>query len=188
VTGHIGDQNPVVIGGPDGSIVRIVEYDERWPQRFEVERERIAGALGATARRIDHVGSTSVPGLGAKPIVDISVGVDDPDDEAAFAPALTAAGYELRVIEPGHRMFRTPARDVQVHIWPAGGTEQRRQLLFRDWLRQSADDRARYESVKRDLAAREWDDSNDYAIAKQGVVAEIMARAEAWATETGWSP
>src|SRR6476620_2313423 len=116
MSGLLGDQNRrVFIGERDGSIVRIVDYDDGWPQRFEEERARITDALGETARRVDHVGSTSVPGLGAKPIVDISVAVDDPDDEAAFAPALVAAGYELRVVEPEHRMFRTPARDVQVH-------------------------------------------------------------------------
>jgi GrpB-like predicted nucleotidyltransferase (UPF0157 family) len=181
-------RGPEIIGERDGSIVRIAEYDEAWPARFEVERERIAGALGGIARRIDHVGSTSVPGLAAKPIVDISVGVDDPDDDGAFTDALTAAGYELRVVEPQHRMFRTPERDVQVHVWPSGGVEQVEKLLFRDWLRRSADDRARYETVKRTLAAQRWDDSNDYAIAKTDVVTEILARAEAWAAGSGWSP
>ena len=84
-------------------------------------------------------------------------------------------------------MFRTPARDVHVHLWRAGSDDERRHLLFRDWLRESADDRARYETVKRDLAARQWDDSNDYADAKSDVVTEIMGRAETWASQTGWS-
>jgi GrpB-like predicted nucleotidyltransferase (UPF0157 family) len=144
-------------------------------------------ALGSATRRVEHVGSTAVPGLAAKPIVDISVAVDDPDDDSAFLLRLTRAGYVLRVIEPEHRMFRTPQRDVHVHLWRSGSDDERRQLLFRDWLRASADDRQRYETVKRELASREWHDSNDYADAKSDVVAAIMGRAEVWATQTGWS-
>jgi hypothetical protein len=98
------------------------------------------------------------------------VTVDDPDDDLAFVPALIGAGYPLRVIEPGHRMFHSPALDVHVHLWRAGSEDERRHLLFRDWLRASADDRERYETVKRDLAAREWVDSNDYADAKTEIV------------------
>jgi GrpB-like predicted nucleotidyltransferase (UPF0157 family) len=103
---------------------------------------------GERAHRIAHVGSTSVPGLVAKPIVDISVGVDDPDDDASFVPALIGAGYSLRVIEPGHRMFRTPERDVHVHVWRDGSGKQREQLVFRDWLRVNAEAGSVYESVK----------------------------------------
>jgi GrpB-like predicted nucleotidyltransferase (UPF0157 family) len=91
-----------------GSTVWIVDDDPSWPQRFEIERDRIANALGPVARRIEHVGSTSVSGLAAKPVVDIMVTVEDPDDDALFLPALTSAGYVLRAIEPQHRLFRTP--------------------------------------------------------------------------------
>jgi N-methylhydantoinase B/oxoprolinase/acetone carboxylase alpha subunit/GrpB-like predicted nucleotidyltransferase (UPF0157 family) len=168
-----------VIGEADGSTVRIVEYDPSWPKRFEVERARIVDALGPLVRRIEQFGSTSVPGLAAKPVVDIMVCVDDPDDDGAFVPALTAAGYVLRVIEPEHRLFRTPARDVHVHLWRAGSADERRLLLFRDWLRHDAGDRGRYEAVKRELASRTWESSGDYAEAKSDVVAEIMRRAEA---------
>jgi GrpB-like predicted nucleotidyltransferase (UPF0157 family) len=176
-----------ILGEPDGSSVRIVEYDPEWPARFDAERRRIVSALGPVARRIEHIGSTSVPGLAAKPVVDVMVTVDDPDDDLAFVPALIGAGYPLRVIEPEHRMFRTPQRDVHVHLWGAGSDDERRHLLFRDWLRESADDRERYETVKRELAALEWVDSNDYADAKSGVVAAITERAELWASQTGWS-
>ena len=168
-----------VLGELDGSLVRIVDYDPAWPQRFESERARIAAALGSVARRVDHVGSTAVPGLAAKPIVDIAVAVDDPEDDGAFLVALTRAGYVLRVIEPRHRLFRTPQRDVHVHLWSAGGEEERDQLLFRDWLRTHDDDRALYESVKRDLASRDWGSMQDYADAKTAVVSEIMDRARA---------
>ena len=177
-----------ILGERDGSSVRIVDYDPGWPVRFDAERDRIVSALGSVARRVEHIGSTSVPGLAAKPVVDVMVTVDDPDDDLAFVPALIGAGYPLRVIEPGHRMFRTPARDVHVHLWRAGSDDERRHLLFRDWLRENADDRGHYESVKRDLASRRWVDSNHYADAKTEVVTEITGRAEMWASQTGWSP
>jgi N-methylhydantoinase B/oxoprolinase/acetone carboxylase alpha subunit/GrpB-like predicted nucleotidyltransferase (UPF0157 family) len=176
-----------VLGEADGSTVRIVDYDPSWPARFEAERDRIAAALGPVARRIDHVGSTSVPGLAAKPVVDIAVSVDDPDDDATFVLPLTAAGYVLRVIEPDHRLFRTPPRDVHVHVWRAESDEVHDLLLFRDWLRENADDRARYEAVKRELASRAWEHSGDYADAKSDVVAEIMSRASSSASDR-WPP
>jgi GrpB-like predicted nucleotidyltransferase (UPF0157 family) len=96
------------------------------------------------ARRVEHIGSTAVPELAAKPVVDVMVTVDDPDDDLAFVPSLIGAGYRLRVIEPEHRMFRTPTRDVHLHFWRAGSDDERRHLLFRDWLRENADDRERY--------------------------------------------
>jgi N-methylhydantoinase B len=180
-----GSSEYVVLSEPSGT-VRVVDYDARWPARFEAERSRISAALGVQARRIEHVGSTSVPGLAAKPVVDVCVSIDDPDDDAAFVPALCGAGYSLLVIEPDHRMFRPPSRDVHVHLWPVGSDHERRHLLFRDWLRVDADDRDRYESVKRGLAARDWETVQQYTDAKSVVIAEIMARAEQWAGETGW--
>jgi GrpB-like predicted nucleotidyltransferase (UPF0157 family) len=168
-----------VFGERDGSTVRIVDYDATWPARFETERNRVAAALGSLADRIEHVGSTSVAGLAAKPVIDVMVTVDDPDDDAALVLPLTSAGYVLRAIEPGHRLFRSAGRDVHVHVWRTGGDDERNQLLFRDWLRVSAEDRALYEVVKRQLASQTWDDSNDYAEAKNDVVAEIMRHAEA---------
>jgi len=163
-----------LIGGREPRPVVIVDYDPAWPVRFETERARIATAL-PHATAIEHVGSTSVPGLAAKPIVDIQVDVDG-DLEDAVAP-LTAAGYELRVREPGHRMFRTPARDVHVHLWTAPD-DRARHLRFRDWLRTHTDDRTLYETTKRALATREWGDMNDYADAKSSVIREITARAD----------
>ncbi|HEX2047425.1 MAG TPA: GrpB family protein [Acidimicrobiales bacterium] len=165
-----------LIGGREEREVVIVDYSPAWPVRFEAERRRIGAALGPVARRLEHVGSTAVPGLAAKPVVDIMVTVADPDDEAAYGPALEAAGYLLRVREPGHRMFRTPERDVHVHIWPAGGEDERRQLAFRDRLRSNAADRAEYERTKRELAGR-WRDMNYYARAKGPVIERILERA-----------
>ncbi|HEY5026480.1 MAG TPA: GrpB family protein [Acidimicrobiales bacterium] len=178
----------VLVGGREERPVEVVDPDPTWPPTFRRHRVVLARALGDRARRIDHVGSTSVPGLAAKPIVDILVTVDDPDDEAAFAPALVGAGYELRVREPGHRMFRTPARDVHVHVWATRSDDERRHLLLRDWLRVDTADRTRYEDTKRALAARPWRDVNYYADAKSPVITQIMARAETWAAREAWRP
>ncbi|MFD6135788.1 GrpB family protein [Isoptericola sp. NPDC056618] len=175
-----------LVGGIEKREIVLVEPDPAWPARFARERERIVAALGPTAVRVDHVGSTSVPGLAAKPIVDIDVSVPDVEDEDAYLPALLVAGYELRVREPGHRLVRTPERDVHVHVCAAGGDWERSHLLFRDRLRHDADDRAAYAALKRELAARDWPSMNHYADAKGGLIAEITARAEAWAAATGW--
>ncbi len=132
---------------------------------------------------IEHIGSTSVPGLGAKPIIDVLVAVDDVEDEASYRPALEGVGYVLRVREPDHRMFRTPERDVHVHLWPAGSADVPRHLLFRDWLRVDERDRRAYEGLKRLLAESDFEDMNEYADAKGELIAEIMVRAQAWAGE-----
>jgi len=174
-----------LVGGREKRELVVVAYDPAWPGRFDTERRRIASALGDGAITIHHVGSTAVEGLAAKPVVDITVVVPAPQDESTYVPALEAAGYEVRVREPGHRMLRTPERDVHIHVW-VDPSDVRRHLLFRDWLRRSAADRARYEGLKLQLAKREWDDMNLYADAKTELILEIMGRADAWAEETGW--
>jgi GrpB-like predicted nucleotidyltransferase (UPF0157 family) len=167
-----------LVGGRESVTITIADYDPAWPTRFTRERTRIADALDdGVAIRIEHIGSTAVPGLAAKPIVDILVTVADADDEAAFAAALVEAGYELRVREPGHRMFRTPQRDVHVHVWADVDPEVDRYLALRDRLRASARDRAAYEQLKRNLASRQWDDMNHYADAKSDIIAAVLARA-----------
>jgi GrpB-like predicted nucleotidyltransferase (UPF0157 family) len=171
-----GDElDQVLVGGREKVRIRIVDYDPEWPMRFERERARLRSALGASALSIEHIGSTAVPGLAAKPIVDVLVVVRDPEDSALVAP-LERADYQLRVREPGHRMFRTPERDVHVHLWPEGA-EVERLLAFRDRLLESPDDRRAYERLKRELAERDWDDMNHYADAKSELIAEILARA-----------
>ena len=167
----------VLIGGRERRDIVIADYDPQWPRRFDAERERIGSALGGIARRIEHIGSTSVPGLAAKPIVDVLVAVSDVSDESSYGPALERAGYELRVREPEHRMYRTPERDVQVHVWNDGDPEINRYLVFRDRLRASPDDRNEYERLKRSLAQREWSDVNHYADAKGPLIKSILARA-----------
>ncbi len=165
-----------LIGGRERRAIEIVAPDPAWPERFAAERARISEALGDRAISIEHVGSTAVPGLAAKPIVDVLVTVADAEDDALDAP-LVAAGYELRVREAGHRMFRTPARDVHVHVWTAADPEVERMLRFRDRLRASARDRAAYERLKRELAERAWEDMNAYADAKGPLIEQILARA-----------
>jgi len=160
--------------------IKLLEYDPTWPTKFETHTQIIADALGQTALRIEHIGSTSVPGLAAKPIIDILVVVQDSTNESAYLPQLEAAGYVLRVREPEwneHRMFGTPEKDVHVHIYSSGCAEIERNLIFRDRLRRSSDDRRRYEQTKRQLALREWADMNDYAAAKTDVIEAIIAAA-----------
>jgi GrpB-like predicted nucleotidyltransferase (UPF0157 family) len=166
-----------LIGGREKREIVIADYDSAWPTRFQREHERLRRALAATALRIEHIGSTAVPGLAAKPVIDVLVVVADPEDESALVPALEAAGYELRVREPAHRMFRTPERDVHVHVWADADPEVDRHLAFRDRLRSSPEDRAAYEQLKRNLATREWCDMNQYADAKSELIAEILSRA-----------
>lgn len=165
----IGDREP----GP----VTLAEWDPAWSARFERERDRISQALGEVARRVEHIGSTSVAGLAAKPIVDILVTVPDVDDERAFVESLVSAGYVLRVREPGHRLFRTPDVGVHVHVLADSDPEADRYLMFRDRLRSSAEDRIAYERLKRQLAPRDWYEIGRYAEAKGPLVEAILARA-----------
>ncbi|MEJ7633180.1 GrpB family protein [Aeromicrobium sp.] len=166
-----------LVGGREKRDIIIVDHDPTWTDRFDIERTRILNALGDLALRIDHIGSTSVPGLAAKPIIDIDLSVADPEDEPAFLPDLEEAGYALRVREAGHRMLRTPELDVHLHVCAVGSDWEWRHLVFRDWLRTHPADRQRYEDVKRALSDREWDDMNDYADAKTEVIVDIMRRA-----------
>lgn len=175
-----------LIGGVEKRAIVLVPYSAGWPEAFARERQRITAALGERAIRVDHIGSTSIPGLTAKPIIDIDLTVPDPEDEAAYLPALEAAGYRLRVREPGHRMVRTPALDVHVHLCGPGSDWQRRHVLFRDWLRHNADDREAYADLKRSLSEQDWSDMNAYAAAKGPLIEQITARAEQWAEQTGW--
>ena len=161
-----------LVGGAEPGPQRIVGYDASWPRVFERHAARIAGALGERARRIDHIGSTAVPGLAAKPIVDVLVVVDDPEDGSLVAD-LEAAGYVLRVAEPGHRMVRTPERDVHVHLWADAGEY----LRFRDLLRADPGARREYEALKRELAPRDWPSMDDYADAKGPLIRELLRRA-----------
>ena len=160
----------------------LAEHDPAWVDQFERERARLGTVFGG---RIEHVGSTSIAGIAAKPIVDTSRSTTLTTTRGL--PAMTALGYVLRVIEPGHRMYATPERDVHIHLWRTGSAEFRHHVMFRDYLRVSPEDRSLYERVKCQLAEREWEDRNDYADAKGDVVQAILHRAEQWAVAAGWT-
>ena len=186
--GEVLTDEEVYVGGPEKRPIVIVGYRPEWVAPFAAERDRIVGALGSTAVRVEHIGSTSVPGLGAKPIVDIQVAVPDIAADVSFAPRLVAAGYVVRVRERGeHWMFRTPRQDVHLHVCGAGGDWEYRHLLFRDWLRHEPADRAAYEAAKRALADLDWPSTQHYSAAKTTIIAEITARARPWAASTGWT-
>jgi GrpB-like predicted nucleotidyltransferase (UPF0157 family) len=166
---------------PDDGVIVIADYDPEWPRLYEREETRIRAALGDRVQLLEHAGSTSVPGLAAKPRIDIVLAVPDSAHEPAYVPALEEAGYVLRIREPDwyeHRVFKGPDTDVNLHVFTVGCPEIARMLLFRDWLRSNAADRQRYERVKRELAQKQWKYTQNYADAKTEVVEEIMARAQ----------
>jgi GrpB-like predicted nucleotidyltransferase (UPF0157 family) len=169
-------------GDASAVAVVIVDYDTQCPRLFSIVEARIREALGEGAREVVHVGSTSVPGLGAKPIVDVNLLVDDPSDEQSYVPALEAADFTFRLREPEwfeHRLLRGTQPRTNLHVFPVGCPESDRMVRFRDWLRQKPDDRALYERTKRRLASKSWRTVQDYADAKTDVVEEIMRRADA---------
>lgn len=166
-----------LIGGVEERTIILVPYRQEWAETFRLHRERVAAALGSGALGIDHIGSTAVPGLAAKPIVDILLVVADSADEDSYLPALESAGYELRVREPAfeeHRMLRTPERDMHVHVLSAGSPEIQRYLRLRDALRAAPFLRARYQALKHAVAAQDWQDMNAYAQAKSGMIETII--------------
>jgi GrpB-like predicted nucleotidyltransferase (UPF0157 family) len=171
---HVGE--PTRLSGP----VELVDYDPAWPQLFAREAERVRAALGDRVLLLEHVGSTSVRGLVAKPRIDMLLVVAESTDEEAYVPALEAAGYALHIREPDwyeHRMFKGPDTAVNLHVFSPGCPEIERMLLFRDWLRSNESDRRLYERTKRELARREWTYAQHYADAKSPVVEAIIDRA-----------
>lgn len=179
-----------VIGESSNQPIDIVDADPAWPAAFEVVRSRLAEALGPVAKRIDHVGSTAVPGLAAKPVIDIQVSVPDVEDEPAYCEAVESVGVVLRWIEPGHRYFRPPPgvpRVWHVHVCTAGSDWERDHLLFRDYLRAHQEAAAAYGALKRDLAVTHRDGRIEYTDAKEPFIRHALAQAETWARATGWT-
>lgn len=167
-----------------GDEVIVVEHDPSWPARYVEERDILQRALGPAALAIEHVGSTSVPGLAAKPIIDILVVVRDPGLPLDLVDALCAADYRYfgPYGLPGRQYFSKGRRGTHhVHAFPEGHTEIERQLLFRDHLRSHPDDARRYESLKRELAVTHHANREQYTDAKSGLIRELLARAsESW--------
>jgi GrpB-like predicted nucleotidyltransferase (UPF0157 family) len=172
----------ITIGGarPLTKPIEVRDYDSAWPRLYEREEARIRSILGDRVRRIEHVGSTSVPGLPAKPIVDIVLEVPDSSDEQSYAADLEAGGYPLTIREPDwyeHRVFKGPDTNVNLHVFTEGCEEVDVMIGFRDHLRVNEDDRTLYADAKRELAARDWKYVQQYADAKTSVVDEILGRA-----------
>lgn len=166
---------PQVQGGP----IELVNYDPAWPELFAREARRIAAVLGESALGIEHVGSTAVPGLAAKPIIDILLAVGDSAHEETYVPALEAADYVLRIREPDwyeHRVFKGPDTNVNLHVFSERCPEIERMVLFRDRLQSNRADREMYERTKRELAQKEWKYVQNYADAKGAMVEEIITR------------
>jgi len=160
--------------------VELVEYDPDWPRLYEREAARIRAALGDAVVQLEHTGSTAVPGLVAKPRIDMLLVVPDSADEPAYVPGLEAAGYTLVIREPEwyeHRIFKGPDTDVNLHVFSPESPEIERVLFFRDRLRTNDADRGLYARTKRELAQRSWKYVQNYADAKSEVVEEIIARA-----------
>ena len=167
------------------SKIALSPYDPEWPQHYAAFARDIRVALGAKVIALEHVGSTSVPGLSAKPVIDIILAVADSGDERAYVPALEALGYVLKIREPDwfeHRLLKTPDAGANLHAFTQGCDEIGRMLAFRDWLRTHDDDRALYERTKQELAARTWKYMQNYADAKAEVVTAILSRALASST------
>jgi GrpB-like predicted nucleotidyltransferase (UPF0157 family) len=163
----------------NGPVV-LAEYDPAWPVWYETLAGRVRQALGPRVCALHHAGSTSVPSLTAKPLIDMLLEVADSAGEAAYVPQLEAAGFILRIREPDwfeHRLLKSAAPAANLHVYTAGEEEVRRMLAFRDHLRSDPADRTLYEATKRRLAARTWERTQDYADAKSEVVGEIMSRA-----------
>src|SRR3954452_15993209 len=174
----------VTVGAPPRQCQEVIvaDYDAIWPHWFESAAFRIRGALGERVLQLDHVGSTSVPGLPAKPLIDINLVVADTTDEDAYVPQLEGIGYELRIREPDwfeHRLLRGFEPPVNLHVFPRDCAEVDQLLLLRDHLRANDDDRELYARTKRERAAKEWKYVQNYADAKSEVVREILARARA---------
>lgn len=175
----------VTIGPPTrapGGRIELREPDPAWPLRYDALAERLRRALGAEIHRLEHVGSTSVPGLVAKPIVDVVLEVADSAREDAYVPALERLGYRLRIREPAwfeHRLLRPETGDVNLHVFSAGCPETARMVRFRDHLRECEEDRDRYAAAKRALAARRWTYVQQYADAKSEIIAALAGTAGA---------
>ena len=168
--------------------VVIANYDPAWVDRFVVVGAQLREVFGKAADRIDHIGSTSVPGLAAKPIIDVQVSIPDLHDVEQFRAALDARGFELMANDDRRKCYarrRVSGDEVNVHIRASGEFSQQAALLFRDYLRAEPSARRRYERVKRELSERSWDRIDDYADAKGDVVWQLLREADRWSWQ-GW--
>ncbi|HIV58157.1 MAG TPA: GrpB family protein [Candidatus Stackebrandtia faecavium] len=178
----IGYLHEVTIGDPVPlrEPIEIRDYDPVWPQTYARLRDDIRRVLRKGALDIAHVGSTSVPGLAAKPIIDIDLTVADPGDEDAYVPALETLDYRLRIREPQwheHRLLKLDEPQVHLHVFGPDAEPAHLHRAFRDRLRASSKDRQLYADTKRELAQQNWTYMQEYADAKTTVVNHILANA-----------
>lgn len=174
--------NAVTIGErmPHNAPILLSEYNPQWPLLYQKEEARLRDVLGKEVMLLEHVGSTSVPGLCAKPILDILLVVPDPSQEETYLPLLQEAGYTLRIREPDwyqHRMCLGPETPLHLHIFGPYTPEIDRMVRFRDWLRTHDSDRDLYAEAKRQLAKKTWRHVQHYADAKTFVIEQILSRA-----------
>jgi GrpB-like predicted nucleotidyltransferase (UPF0157 family) len=196
VTGPVPDaavpDGVELLHGPSPDPVVLVPPDPAWAERFASIRADLLAALGPAAVRVDHIGSTSVPGLPAKPIVDVQISVPSVDDEGAYRGAVEGLGWVLWVREPGHRMFRDPPGSpatAHLHVCDAGGPWERRHLLFAAFLRAHPVHADSYLHHKDELRIRVGSRGMlAYADAKSSFVEAVLVDAERWAGARGWRP
>jgi GrpB-like predicted nucleotidyltransferase (UPF0157 family) len=181
----------MLLGSSRPDPIDVVPWDPEWPNRFSELRDRLKAALGELAVRIDHVGSTSIAGIPAKPVIDVQVSVPDVEDTDAYRTQIESLGFGLRYIEAGHRYFRPPPgfpRDYQVHVCQIGSDWERVHLLFRDYLRSHPQVAAEYGRMKLRLADRHRNARIQYNDEKGPFINAVVAAAEDWAREVGWRP
>jgi GrpB-like predicted nucleotidyltransferase (UPF0157 family) len=178
--------------GDSMSHVEIHDYQEAWVLEFRNLGSALREVLGDVATRIDHIGSTSVPGLAAKPIIDIQISVSELEPMHLYRPQIEQLGFAWREnnTERTKRYFREQVgrRRTHIHVRKAGSWHEQYALLFRDYVRVHSDARDQYEQVKRELAGRFPDDMPGYTEAKDSIFWDIMRRADRWAAATGWEP
>lgn len=170
--------------------LEIAPYSPEWPKRFRGLAGELRRALDHAALRIDHIGSTAIPNLGAKPIIDIQISVMDFEPPDSYRAPLEGLGYVFRADNPEltKRYFREPvgAERTHIHVRRSGSWAEQFALLFRDYLRVHVEECQKYEEVKRSLALRHRDDRSAYTDAKQPFIWEVMGRADRWSQDVGW--
>lgn len=183
----MSEEEPELFGEPLRDPVHLAPYDESWPEEFEEYRKRFEEALGKTALRVDHVGSTSVSGLPSKPVIDIQISVDDLEDEDKYRPQIERLGWPMRARMPERRFFRVASgrRDARIHVVEAGDSEARRNLLFPAYLRAYPERRDAYAELKRELARSFGDERIEYTERKSPFIEETLWLAEEWMKGTG---
>jgi GrpB-like predicted nucleotidyltransferase (UPF0157 family) len=169
----VGERQPL------NDSITLAPYDPRWPGQFRTLARKVREALGDVCLSLEHVGSTAVAGMPAKPIIDMLLVVADSSREELYVTALEGVGFRLRIREPDwheHRMLKSEHIEANLHVFSEGCGEIERMLLFRDWLREHEEDRRLYHRRKQELASRTWKYTQNYADAKSGVVEEILGR------------